>query len=121
MSFTITERAATRISNLLKSRGPDTFFRIAVNGGGCQGFKYEFGVKNDATDDDEVFQAGEATVRIDRTSLTFLLGGGIDWIETLAEEKFEFMNPNASSSCGCGVSFGYSDNRVESVNLTIEC
>lgn len=106
MSFTITERAAQRISALIKKTGEsDNFFRIAVNGGGCQGFEYEFGVKNDATTDDEIFQSGEATVRIDRTSLTFLLGGKIDWIETLAEEKFEFSNPNASSSCGCGVSF----------------
>jgi iron-sulfur cluster insertion protein len=105
MSFLITESAATRISSLVKKNGQDGFFRIAVNGGGCQGFEYEFGVKNDATGDDEVFAAGDATVRIDRTSLTFLLGGKIDWVETLAEEKFEFINPNASSSCGCGVSF----------------
>ena len=105
MSFTITEKAAKRISSLVIKNSPNGFFRIAVNGGGCQGFEYEFGVKNDATEDDEVFPAGDATVRIDRTSLTFLLGGKIDWVETLAEEKFEFINPNASSSCGCGVSF----------------
>jgi iron-sulfur cluster insertion protein len=106
MSFTITENAASRISCLLRKSGKaDNFFRIAVNGGGCQGFEYEFGVRDDATNDDEIFQAGEGIVRIDRTSLTFLLGGKIDWVETLAEEKFEFSNPNASSSCGCGVSF----------------
>ncbi|WP_171049007.1 iron-sulfur cluster assembly accessory protein [Rhizobium sp. MHM7A] len=105
MTFTITESAASRISTLVNKNDQDGFFRIAVNGGGCQGFEYDFGVRNDAADDDEVFPAGDATVRIDRTSLTFLLGGKIDWVETLAEEKFEFINPNASSSCGCGVSF----------------
>lgn len=106
MSFSLTDSASKRISTLLAKDGrSDAFFRIGVNGGGCQGFEYQFDIDTNKNDDDQDFSKGNASVFIDRTSLVYLMGSQLNWLETLSEEKFEITNPNATSSCGCGVSF----------------
>lgn len=106
MSFNITKSAENRIAKLLKnSDRSDQAFRIEVRGGGCQGFEYHFDISNIIHEDDETFKFNDATVKIDRTSLLYLMGAELDWKSTLTEEKFELNNPNARSSCGCGTSF----------------
>jgi iron-sulfur cluster assembly accessory protein len=105
-SITISQSAAARIKALMHKNGKEnSFFRIEVQGGGCQGFEYKFGVSDVTDSEDEVFCRDGAEVRIDRTSLMTMLGSEIDWVSSLAEEKFEIRNPHAVSSCGCGVSF----------------
>jgi iron-sulfur cluster assembly accessory protein len=102
----ISETAAARIRALmLKDGRKDNFFRIEVQGGGCQGFEYKFGITDVPDAEDETFERDGAKVHIDRMSLMPMMGSEINWISTLAEEKFEIRNPNAVSSCGCGTSF----------------
>jgi iron-sulfur cluster assembly accessory protein len=104
--ITISESAATRIKTLMFKDGrKDNFFRIEVQGGGCQGFEYKFGITDVPDPEDETFERDGAIVHIDRMSLMPMMGSKINWISTLAEEKFEIINPNAASSCGCGTSF----------------
>ena len=77
------------------------FFRITVQGGGCSGFKYDFGFDSKANDDDIIF---DKTV-IDKTSLEIISGSIIDFKKEMIGESFVINNPKASSSCGCGLSF----------------
>ncbi len=105
-AFAISETAAARIRSLMERDGREhNFFRIEVQGGGCQGFEYKFEVSDVADAEDETFERDGAKVHIDRTSLVPMMGSEINWLSTLAEEKFEIRNPNAVSSCGCGTSF----------------
>jgi iron-sulfur cluster insertion protein len=106
MSFSITPSAEKKISTLIaESPQSHNSFRIEVRGGGCQGFEYHFEISDKMLEDDETFQFNNAVIKIDRTSLLYLMGSELDWKTTLTEEKFEMSNPNASSSCGCGTSF----------------
>lgn len=108
MSVTITRSAADKIREFIASDGrADVFFRVAVQGGGCQGFSYSMGMDTARKEDDTLIDIGEgvAPVAIDRVSSVLLDGAQVDWKSTLAEEKFVIFNPNASSSCGCGTSF----------------
>jgi iron-sulfur cluster insertion protein len=78
--------------------------RVAVEGGGCSGFQYEIKLDDPAADDLVLEGAGEKVV-IDEVSQPFLTGAKIDYVEELIGARFVIENPNASSSCGCGVSF----------------
>ena len=102
----LTERAAKRITRILSKEEPGTVLRIAVAGGGCSGFQYEYNlVKEQPTDDDLVLTRGEATVYIDSMSLEFMGGAEIDYVDDLIGQSFQIKNPNAVASCGCGTSF----------------
>ena len=78
--------------------------RIAVEGGGCSGFQYDIGL-DAAQEGDLVLEGAGERVVIDPTSLPFLEGAVIDFVDELIGARFSIDNPNASSSCGCGVSF----------------
>lgn len=104
-NFTVSERAAIKIGGLLAEEVDAHCFRIGVNGGGCSGFQYEFGFAKDLGEDDVLIEKGAAKVVIDAVSLPFLAGAEIDWVEDLIGSAFKIKNPNAKSSCGCGVSF----------------
>jgi iron-sulfur cluster assembly accessory protein len=97
--------AATRIKSVVASESPGAGLRVAVDGGGCSGFQYEIGVAGAANDDDLVVERDGARLFIDPVSLPYLLGSEIDWVEELIGAAFKVKNPNATSSCGCGVSF----------------
>lgn len=102
----LTDRAATRIGRILSKQGPGTVLRIAVAGGGCSGFQYEYNlVKEEPTDDDLVLSKGDATVLIDSLSVEFMGGAEIDYVDDLIGQSFQIRNPNAVASCGCGTSF----------------
>ncbi len=106
MSITVTDAAKKRIESLLSlPENIEKAFRIEVRGGGCQGFEYNLEITDRRLPDDEIFNFGKANLKVDRTSLLYLMGAEIDWKSTITEEKFEIKNPNAISSCGCGTSF----------------
>jgi iron-sulfur cluster insertion protein len=101
----VSASAAKRIATLTAAEGPGAMFRIAVNGGGCSGFQYEFSFDGARADDDVLIEQDGARVLIDQASLEFLGGSEVDFIEGLMGSHFEIKNPNAKSSCGCGTSF----------------
>jgi len=102
----ITESAARRLATLIAAeRGDGLMFRVAVTGGGCSGFQYNFAIDDARLDDDLVVERDGATVLIDSVSLDFLKGAEIDFVDDLIGQSFKINNPNATASCGCGTSF----------------
>lgn len=105
-NVTLTDRAAKRIGRILAKQGEGTVLRIAVAGGGCSGFQYEYNlVKETPAADDLVLTNGDATVLIDSLSLEFMGGAEIDYVDDLIGQSFQIRNPNAVAGCGCGTSF----------------
>ncbi|MBV8800107.1 MAG: iron-sulfur cluster insertion protein ErpA [Alphaproteobacteria bacterium] len=102
---TVSARAAKRIAEILKAESEATMLRVAVTGGGCSGFQYNFALDEVKADDDLVLERDGAVVLIDSMSLDFLRGAEIDFVDDLIGAAFKINNPNAQSSCGCGTSF----------------
>ena len=102
---TVSARAARRIAEILKAESQPTMLRVAVTGGGCSGFQYNFALDDTRTEDDLVIECAGAVVLIDPMSLDFLKGAEIDFTDDLIGAAFKVNNPNAQSSCGCGTSF----------------
>ncbi|MBY0383191.1 MAG: iron-sulfur cluster insertion protein ErpA [Xanthobacteraceae bacterium] len=104
-TVTISERAAKRIGQILKNEGEGAKLRISVEGGGCSGFQYKFDVETTQADDDLVIERDNAVVLVDPTSVPFLAGSEVDFVDDLIGASFRVNNPNATASCGCGTSF----------------
>jgi iron-sulfur cluster assembly accessory protein len=104
-AITLTERAAARIREILAREPGMGALRVAVNGGGCSGFQYEFAMVEGASDDDLVIERGGVKALVDPVSQGFLEGSEIDFVDDLMGQSFRIRNPNATSSCGCGTSF----------------
>src|ERR1700742_176075 len=104
-AVTITERAARRIGQILKSEGDGAKLRISVEGGGCSGFQYKFDVERDQAEDDMVIERDSAVVLVDPASVPFLAGSEVDYVDDLIGASFRVNNPNATASCGCGTRF----------------
>jgi len=102
MPIRVTDRARARIAEIAETEGGPRLLRVAVLGGGCSGFQYEFALEPAAADEDTVI--GDA-VLVDPESLPFLAGSVIDFKDELIGARFAVENPNATSSCGCGTSF----------------
>ena len=96
-----TDKAIKQINNLLSKKDPGFFFRIAIKGGGCSGFQYEFTFDQSMDKDDLNFE----NILIDKASADLLKGSEIDYVSELIGEQFKITNPQTKSSCGCGVSF----------------
>jgi len=105
MPPTLSARAAKRISAILSKETGGTMLRLAVTGGGCSGFQYNFALEATRMADDLVLERDGATVLIDPVSLDFLVGAEIDFTDDLIGQAFKVNNPNATASCGCGTSF----------------
>jgi iron-sulfur cluster insertion protein len=103
--ITLTERAAGRIRDILAREPGKNALRVAVNGGGCSGFQYEFVLAEAAAEDDLVIEKGGVRALVDPVSQGFLAGAEIDFVDDLMGQSFRIRNPNATSSCGCGTSF----------------
>lgn len=101
----VTERAARRVAAILGKEAPGAMLRVAVNGGGCSGFRYDFTFDDARQDDDLVIEKDGAVVLIDSMSQLYLAGAAIDFVEDVIGSSFQITNPNATSSCGCGSSF----------------
>ena len=95
-----TDQALNQINIITKDQDKK-FFRITVQGGGCSGFKYNFGFDTKTNDDDVVF----GKVIIDRSSLEIISGSVVDFKKEMIGESFVIDNPKATASCGCGLSF----------------
>jgi iron-sulfur cluster assembly accessory protein len=105
-AIALTESAARRITEILKKQPAGTVLRIAVAGGGCSGFQYEYNlVTEKPASDDLVLEKDGATVLIDPMSVEFMGGSEIDFSDDLVGRAFSINNPNAVASCGCGTSF----------------
>ena len=103
-ALTVTSRAAKRICEIA-STNPS--LRIAVNGGGCSGFQYDFALDGTRADDDLAFEQDGATVLVDKMSIEFMAGSVVDFVDDLMGQSFRIVNPLAKSSCGCGTSFSF--------------
>lgn len=103
--LTLSPAAARRIHAIGEAEGHPVMLRVAVEGGGCSGFQYQFDLVQEAEPDDLKVEADGAAAIVDEMSLVMLKGSVIDFVEELAGAEFKIRNPNAKSSCGCGVSF----------------
>jgi iron-sulfur cluster assembly protein len=106
---TVTENAKTHILKLMNDSGLETsthFLRVGVKGGGCSGLSYvmDFDDKKDVTDE-VVTLSDDLRIVIDRKSLLYLFGTELNYSDGLNGKGFEWVNPNASRTCGCGESF----------------
>jgi iron-sulfur cluster assembly accessory protein len=95
------KKAVERINQLISKKPLGTFFRIAVKGGGCSGFKYDFSFDDKLDENDLKYQ----NIVVDKSSLDMLKGSDVDFSEELIGNSFKISNPKTKSSCGCGISF----------------
>jgi len=102
---TLSPAAAQRIHAIGEAEGRPVMLRVAVEGGGCSGFQYQFDLVESAQADDLMVEQDGAAALVDLMSLVLLKGSVIDYVDELAVAEFRVRNPNAKSSCGCGVSF----------------
>jgi len=96
-----TDKAIKQINFLLSKKDKGFFFRIAIKGGGCSGFQYDFSYEIKPDENDLI----QNNILIDKQSANMLKGSEIDYVEELIGESFKISNPQTKSSCGCGVSF----------------
>ena len=103
--LSLSDSAAKRLAELGAADGHPVLLRVAVDGGGCSGFQYRFELVETAEPDDIRIEADGQAALVDSVSLPFLKGSEIAFVDDLAGAQFVVRNPNAASSCGCGVSF----------------
>ena len=96
-----TDNAIKQINLLLSTKDKGSFFRIAIKGGGCSGFQYDFSFDKEPQTEDLKYE----NILIDKTSADLLKGSEIDYVQELIGNSFKINNPQTKSSCGCGVSF----------------
>lgn len=100
--LTLTESAITRLGVLREKEGnPNLLLRVTVLGGGCSGFQYELGLDDKVNDDDVKFDG----IVTDTTSIQFLNGAEVDYMQSIVKSAFKIRNPNEAAGCGCGKSF----------------
>ena len=95
------KKAVEQINHLISNKPSGTYFRIAVKGGGCSGFKYDFTFDNNIENNDLT----HGKIVVDKSSLELLKGSVFDFTEELIGNSFKISNPKTKSSCGCGISF----------------
>ncbi len=103
--LTLSTAAAKRIRDIGAAEHKALMLRVAVDGGGCSGFQYRFDLVESAEPDDHRIERDGASALVDDISVALLKGAEIDFVDALAGAEFKVRNPNAKSSCGCGVSF----------------
>jgi iron-sulfur cluster assembly accessory protein len=101
----LTPAAAARVAAIAKRQGKAPILRLAVDGGGCAGFQYRFGLADGVEGDDTVAEQDGVTLVVDEVSLDLVRGSAVDFVESLGGAAFQVTNPNAASGCGCGTSF----------------
>ena len=101
----VTPRAFERLAKLNAKEATPKALRVAVEGGGCSGFQYDLKLEESAASDDLVIEGEGQRVLIDPVSLPFLQDAVIDYTQELIGARFVVQNPNATASCGCGISF----------------
>ena len=102
--FDVSKSALKRIVEVSKKNNKK-FFRISIDGGGCQGFSYKFDFDDKISENDKVLDYSEVKILIDSTSLGFVNDAKLDFVEDMIGSYFKVSNPKATSTCGCGISF----------------
>jgi iron-sulfur cluster assembly accessory protein len=104
--ITLTSPALSKVREIMASQDPlPAGLRIGVVGGGCSGFQYAMTFESQAGLMDKIFTFDDLKVFIDSTSIMYLDGCTVDYVETLEATGFKFDNPNVKNTCGCGSSF----------------
>lgn len=105
--ITITDKAKSKIDNLMLESQMDTayFLRVSVKGGGCSGLMYNMDFDNEVKTDDQFFEDKGIRIALDMKSFLYLAGTELDFTDGINGKGFNFNNPNATRSCGCGESF----------------
>jgi iron-sulfur cluster insertion protein len=105
--ITISDSAKTKILDILtEENNPNIALRTFVQGGGCSGFSYGFSIEEEQSEDDFEIPVGSFKVLVDAMSMQYLQGAEIDYKDELMGASFTIKNPNATTTCGCGSSFG---------------
>ena len=106
MEIKITQSAKNRIAHLIaKNKSNVQALRIAVNGGGCSGFMYDYQFVDKINNDDYILELNSIKIIIDPLSQKFLNNSTLDFVNELGYSYFQIINPNAKNKCGCGNSF----------------
>ncbi len=101
----ISPAAAARVAAIATRTGKPAMLRLSVDGGGCAGFQYVFGLAEDVGEDDLTAVRDGVTLVVDAVSLDLVRGARVDYVESLGGAAFKVENPQAASGCGCGSSF----------------
>ncbi len=104
-AFSVTDKAARKISQIITKEPAGSFLRLSVEGGGCSGFSYKYDITTEQNDDDFVIEKNGAKLVVDAISLDYVRGSELDYISDLMGAAFKVQNPLAIASCGCGTSF----------------
>lgn len=104
---TITDKAKEKVLSLMQEAGLDAsyFLRVSVKGGGCSGLSYNLDFDNEEKTGDQFFEDNGIKITLDMKSFLYLAGTELDFTDGLNGKGFNFNNPNASRTCGCGESF----------------
>tara|TARA_B110001454_G_scaffold214239_1_gene233710 strand:- start:427 stop:768 length:342 start_codon:yes stop_codon:yes gene_type:complete len=101
----LTPSAASRVAAIAAKQGKAAILRLSVEGGGCSGFQYRFGLADAPEDGDTIAIQDGVSLVVDEISLDLVRGSAVDFVESLGGAAFQVTNPNAASGCGCGSSF----------------
>ncbi len=101
----LSPNAAQRVAAIASKQGKPAILRLAVEGGGCSGFQYRFGLTEVVESDDVTAETDGVTLAVDEVSLDLVRGSVVDYVESLGGSAFKVENPNAAAGCGCGSSF----------------
>ena len=103
---TLTDVAAQRIAAIAEKQAKPAILRLSVEGGGCSGFQYKFGLADGVDNNDSVSDNAGVKLVVDPVSLDLIAGSTVDFVESLGGAAFRVENPQAAAGCGCGSSFG---------------
>jgi iron-sulfur cluster assembly protein len=105
--ITVSERAAKQVNSLMETEGLNNgyFIRVSVVGGGCSGLSYKMDFDNESQEGDQEFESNGYKIVCDMKSYLYLCGTELDFTDGLNGKGFQFNNPNANRTCGCGESF----------------
>ena len=101
----LTPSAAARVAAIASKQGKPAILRLSVDGGGCAGFQYKFGLADGIESDDVIAEQDGVRLVVDSVSLDLVRGSAVDFVENMGGASFRVTNPNAASGCGCGTSF----------------
>jgi len=101
----LTASAAQRVAAIAARQNKPAILRLSVDGGGCSGFQYKFGLADAPASDDTVAETDGVRLVVDEISLDLIRGARVDYVESLGGAAFKVDNPMAASGCGCGTSF----------------
>jgi iron-sulfur cluster insertion protein len=105
IQISLTQSAADRVAFIAAKQGKPAILRLSIDGGGCSGFQYRFGLADGIEGDDAVAERSGVKLVVDSVSLDLVDGAEVDYVESLGGAAFRVNNPMAASGCGCGASF----------------